>query len=278
MEGKDVVVFVSGCYDLLHSGHVEFFKSASKLGTRLIVALGSDATILKLKGKLPVIPEEERLFMVQSIRYVSSAFISSGNGFLDFEKEFLLAKPNKFVINDDSGATKEKQALCDLVGCQLITLKRLPAKGLLTRSTTKLRTRMEIPQRIDICGGWLDQPSICKLLPEAKRRGSVITLCIDSKAEFNARSGLRDPLDQLHFKYGVLSYQWVNMSSWPRFCLLWKIHLVQCMFQGVKMPLALHIPDCASVNMMEAIGQPPFAKTPMTMYWILLSNIYGWCH
>ena len=40
-------VFVSGCYDMLHSGHVAFFEEASKLG-ELYVGIGSDATILGL--------------------------------------------------------------------------------------------------------------------------------------------------------------------------------------------------------------------------------------
>ena len=42
-------VFVSGCYDLLHSGHVEFFRQASQYGD-LYVGIGSDKTIEALKG------------------------------------------------------------------------------------------------------------------------------------------------------------------------------------------------------------------------------------
>ena len=43
-------VFVSGCYDLLHSGHVEFFQQASRYGD-LYVGIGSDATYLALVVK-----------------------------------------------------------------------------------------------------------------------------------------------------------------------------------------------------------------------------------
>jgi cytidyltransferase-like protein len=57
-------VFVSGCYDLLHSGHVEFFQEAAKFGD-LYVALGSDKTVFDLKGRVPVNNQEERLFMVR---------------------------------------------------------------------------------------------------------------------------------------------------------------------------------------------------------------------
>ena len=53
---------MSGCYDLLHSGHVEFFKQAAEYGD-LYVGLGSDATILGYKHHKPMFPESERLFM-----------------------------------------------------------------------------------------------------------------------------------------------------------------------------------------------------------------------
>ena len=62
-------VFVSGCYDLLHSGHVEFFRQAAEYGD-LYVGIGSDATIQGYKHHMPVYCEQERLFMVKSIRYV----------------------------------------------------------------------------------------------------------------------------------------------------------------------------------------------------------------
>ncbi len=76
-------VFVSGCYDLLHSGHVEFFRQASEYGD-LYVGIGSDATILDYKHHKTVYSEQERLFMVKSIRYVKDAYINQGSGILDF--------------------------------------------------------------------------------------------------------------------------------------------------------------------------------------------------
>ena len=58
-------VLVSGCFDLLHSGHIEFFNQAAQLGD-LYVAIGSDKTVFDLKGKKPINDENERLFMVKS--------------------------------------------------------------------------------------------------------------------------------------------------------------------------------------------------------------------
>ena len=53
-------VFVSGCYDLLHSGHVEFFKQASRFGD-VYVGIGSDSTYLEYKHRKPMFAQEERL-------------------------------------------------------------------------------------------------------------------------------------------------------------------------------------------------------------------------
>ena len=79
-------VFVTGCYDLLHSGHVEFFREAAQYGD-VYVAIGSDKTIFGLKGRMTVNSEQERLFMVKAVSWVHDAFISQGSGIIDFEAE-----------------------------------------------------------------------------------------------------------------------------------------------------------------------------------------------
>ena len=76
-------VFVSGCYDLLHSGHVEFFQQASQFGD-LYVGIGSDATYQEYKHRKPMFPQEERLFMVRNIKAVKEAYINEGIGVIDF--------------------------------------------------------------------------------------------------------------------------------------------------------------------------------------------------
>ena len=156
-------VFVSGCFDMLHSGHIEFFREASTHGD-LYVALGSDKTVYELKGRLPVNNEEERFFMVNSVSFVKEAFISQGSGYLDFEKELREIKPDYFVVNED-GNTPAKRALCENLGIEYIVLQRKPSPGLEARSTTGLRRRSYFPYRIDLAGGWLDQPYVSKHHP-----------------------------------------------------------------------------------------------------------------
>jgi cytidyltransferase-like protein len=176
-------VFVTGCYDLLHSGHVEFFREASQYGD-LYVAIGSDKTIFDLKGRMTVNSEQERLFMVKAVSSVHDAFISQGSGILDFEAELREMRPDYFVVNSD-GNMPEKQDICQELGIEYVVLERTPHAGLEARSTTDLRERDYLPYRIELAGGWLDQPYVSKHYP-----GPVVTLSIEPTLEFNERSGM----------------------------------------------------------------------------------------
>ena len=184
MNKRPKKVFVSGCFDMLHSGHVEFLRRAAALGDELYVALGSDKTVFDLKGRPPVNTEQERLFMVKNVKWVHQAFISSGSGYLDFEPELREIMPDVFVVNED-GNTPDKRALVESLGIDYVALRRIPHDGLIPRSTTALRQVNQLPYRIDLAGGWLDQPFVSKYHP-----GSVITLSIEPTLEFNERSGM----------------------------------------------------------------------------------------
>ena len=130
-------VFVSGCFDLLHSGHVKFLAEAAKLG-ELYVSVGSDKTVLELKNPPTVFNENERKFMLEALRCVHQVFIGSGNGFLDFIPELEKVKPDIFVVNTD-GDSKEKREYVESKGIQYVVLQREPEEGLPVRSTTALR-------------------------------------------------------------------------------------------------------------------------------------------
>ena len=194
-------VFVSGCYDLLHSGHVEFFKQASQFGD-LYVGIGSDATYLEYKHRKPMFPQEERLFMVQNIKAVKEAYINEGSGVIDFLPTLDIVKPDVFVVNAEGGSDTKRQ-LCEERGIQYIELQRTPAEGLQARSSSSLKAALStqqeettqnselktqnstIPTRLDIAGTWIDQPYVSMHHP-----GWAITISLEPTFEVRDRCGL----------------------------------------------------------------------------------------
>jgi cytidyltransferase-like protein len=176
-------VFVSGCYDMLHSGHVAFFEEAASYGD-LYVGIGSDKTVFNLKARIPFNNEQERLYMLKSIKFVKDAWINRGDGLLDFMEELKQLKPDIFFVNSD-GHSELKEQLCKSLEIQYIVGKRRPHGNLPWHSTTALRQECRIPYRVDLAGGWLDQPFVSALCP-----GPVLTISIEPDYEFNDRSGM----------------------------------------------------------------------------------------
>jgi cytidyltransferase-like protein len=185
-------VLVSGCYDLLHAGHITFFETAARYGD-LYVCIGSDENIALLKNHGPKFSQAERLYMVQAIRHVRHARICSGRGMLDFEPDLAEIKPDLFIVNADGGS-EDKRRLCEQYGVQYLELPRDPKPGLPTRSSTAVKTALaeeaaqaapELPYRLCLAGGWMDQPFVSKYHP-----GSVVVVNIHPTIEFNLRSGM----------------------------------------------------------------------------------------
>lgn len=181
---KPKKVFVSGCYDLLHSGHVEFFRQAAEYGD-LYVGIGSDETYLGYKHRPTVYPEQERLFMVKSIKYVKDACINAGSGVMDFLPTLDIVKPDVFVVNED-GANEEKARVCRERGIEYIVLKRTPQEGLKARSSTDLKAATcQLPTRLDLAGTWIDQPYV-----SCHGAGWALTISLEPTFEIRERCGL----------------------------------------------------------------------------------------
>lgn len=191
-------VFVSGCYDLLHSGHVEFFQQASQYG-ELYVGIGSDATYEEYKHRKPMFPEEERLFMVKNIKAVKEAYINQGSGVLDFIPTLDIVKPDIFVVNAEGGSDA-KRRLCEERGIEYVELQRTPHAGLQARSSSSLKAELSsvssdsdtanecgcgIPTRLDLAGTWIDQPYVSEHHP-----GWAITISLEPTFEVRERCGL----------------------------------------------------------------------------------------
>ena len=176
-------VFVTGCFDMLHSGHVRFLEEAAGLG-EVHVGIGSDRTLKELKGRYPVTTQEERKYLLEALRHVKACHINSGSGIMDFLKELRRVSPAVFVVNED-GNTPAKAQLCGRLGIEYVVLRRNPREHLPARSTTSLRKECRIPYRLDLAGGWLDQAFVSR-----HGAGPVLTISVEPTMEFNERSGM----------------------------------------------------------------------------------------
>jgi cytidyltransferase-like protein len=176
-------VFVTGCFDMLHSGHVAFLTEASAHGD-VYVGIGCDETVYRLKGRYPINNQDERRYMLESLRCVTRCTVNSGSGIMDFAVNEDALNADILFVNED-GHSPDKEEYCRAHKIQYLISRRIPHANLPARSTTSLRTECNIPFRIDLAGGWLDQPFVSKFHP-----GSVITISIEPTIEFNDRSGM----------------------------------------------------------------------------------------
>jgi cytidyltransferase-like protein len=176
-------VLVSGCYDLLHAGHVAFFETAAKYGD-LYVCIGADENVQLLKGHAPKFSQEERLYIIRALRSVHHARICSGTGMLDFEPDMREIRPDIFIVNHD-GATPDKRKLCEELGVQFVALPREPKEGLPPRSSSGIKESLALPYRVCLAGGWMYQPWVSQVAP-----GSVVTAQIAPTVDFSLRSGM----------------------------------------------------------------------------------------
>jgi FAD synthetase len=91
------IVLASGVFDLLHLGHVRFLEEAKKAGGRnaeLVVIIARDSTVEKRKGERPIMPENQRCALVESLKVVDCAIL----GFKDFDMGKVIEKLKPDVI------------------------------------------------------------------------------------------------------------------------------------------------------------------------------------
>ena len=105
MTTKKKKVLIAGTFDLLHPGHVHLIEAAAKLG-KVIAIVGTDAIVEKIKGHKPVIPENQRLFMVSHLKGVDQAVL--GHETLDFTEIIAEIAPDIILLGPDQGPSPEQ--------------------------------------------------------------------------------------------------------------------------------------------------------------------------
>jgi FAD synthetase len=101
-EKKRKVVLASGVFDLLHFAHVKYLEEAKRAGgpnAELAVIVARDDTVEKRRGEKPIIPENQRVALVDSLKAVDKAIL----GYEDFsiEKAIEKVKPDVIALGYD---------------------------------------------------------------------------------------------------------------------------------------------------------------------------------
>mgnify|MGYP000656814985 CR=1 FL=1 len=127
---------VSGAFELLLPGDVNFLEEASQFG-ELHVVVANDVNVRWLLGSgHPFGSQDERRYMVQSIRYVQQAVIGSGSGWMDAGPEIELLQPDIYIVDED-GDRIEKRDYCEKRGIEYVVLKRRTDPGILRQGSAE---------------------------------------------------------------------------------------------------------------------------------------------
>jgi cytidyltransferase-like protein len=155
-------VFVSGAFNVLHAGHIRFFKDARALGDYLIVSFPSAGLLWEMYDKKPALDDADKKAVISSLSMVDEVVESTDNdAALSFRSAFIATQPDVLAVTTDDMYMEEKRRFCQEQGVEFVVLEKvLPIEGQTT--STQLLSRVKAPThaplRVDFAGGWLDVP------------------------------------------------------------------------------------------------------------------------
>lgn len=187
-------VFVSGCYDILHAGHIQFLKEAKELGDELIVCVPSDEVLFICKSRRPSIPLDHKIEILKNLPFVDDVVVGSnteifGLNFKDIIKDI---SPDILVVTEDDDFWFQKENLCEKIGIEYRVLpKTSPEFEPVSTSSIidNILAPQDVPMRVDLAGGWLDVPE------HSRSDGFVVNCSISPKVSltdwmYEKQSGL----------------------------------------------------------------------------------------
>lgn len=159
-------VFVSGCYDILHAGHVQFFREAKALGDHLTVSFASSEVLWIHKHRRSSLPDEHKRALIAALSMVDDVVVGTGlEEGIDFREHFLRLRPNILAVTEDDKYGQLKRDLCAEVGAKYVLMPKTPPQ-FTPISTTQIvrfiRAPESAPLRVDFGGGWLDVPRLSR--------------------------------------------------------------------------------------------------------------------
>ncbi|MDD4872310.1 MAG: adenylyltransferase/cytidyltransferase family protein [Kiritimatiellae bacterium] len=249
-------VFVSGCYDILHGGHVEFFNQAKALGDYLIVCIASEEVQFIHKRRRPFLPIEHKINLVKALKMVDEVVVGDDMEMgLNFKTAFLKASPQVLAVTDDDKFEGVKKALCAQIGAEYVKLPKV--LGYKQISSTELFQRMtapaEVPMRVDFAGGWLD-------VPRFSRPGSYVVNCAISPLvslyhwPYETCSGLGGSGAHAHLMAkDAIKSELANNVGWQDPVIIHETGL--CVWHSGKKPV------------LEFKVNPSFLREKMAIYW-----------
>ena len=188
-----IKVFVSGCYDIVHAGHVQFFRDAKGLGDHVTVCFASDDVLWAHKQRRSSLPQEHKQGLIAALEMVDDVVIGDHPEIgLDFQDAFRRVRPDILAVTEDDKYEEAKRRLCREVGARYVRLPKTPPQfpPVSTTGIVKwIQAPDQAPLRVDFAGGWLD-------VPRFAREGAYVVNCAISplvslrKWDYERRAGL----------------------------------------------------------------------------------------
>lgn len=156
-------VFVSGAFNVLHAGHIMFFRQAKALGDYLIVSFPPADLLWSLYDKKSVLDDADKMALLGALDMVDEVILSSdADRELSFRSAFAACRPDVLAVTTDDRYKDAKKRLCDEFGAEFVVLEKTPPEGKQTSSSEvvdRIKAPAHAPLRVDFAGGWLDVPA-----------------------------------------------------------------------------------------------------------------------
>jgi len=121
---KSTVALVTGCFDLLHPGHIKFLHFAASKANKLLVGVESDQLVSRHKTcSRPIFPAKDRLLILSELKSITKVFLIKPN--TDYQKLLKRLKIDYLIISRNDNFYKEKHHICQNLGIKLIVYPRL---------------------------------------------------------------------------------------------------------------------------------------------------------